>query len=211
VIPYVIRQGDYLKKLAFTKGFDADEVWGAPENADLKAARPDPDILCPGDILYVPELKPDPLPLNVGGESTYTGDVPTVSVRIILVEGGSPLANELFAVDGLPEPMSGTTTTDGCVMFEAPITLREVSIVLPNRNLSYPVRIGDLDPKDEPSGVASRLAHLGCYGWFPEEEGDFDPEQHRMAIATFQAMIGGDSTGECDDATLDALHGKHGV
>ncbi len=96
-------------------------------------------------------------------------------------------------------------------MFEAPITLREASIVLPNRNLSYPVRIGDLDPNDEESGTAMRLAHLGCYGWFPEMEGDFDPDHHRMAVATFQEMIGSNATGECDDATLDALHGKHGV
>ena len=79
MIPYVIRQGDYLKKLAFTKGFDADEVWNAADNADIKAARPNPDLLCPGDILYVPEPKPEPLPLNVGGESTYTGDIPTVA------------------------------------------------------------------------------------------------------------------------------------
>jgi hypothetical protein len=211
VIPYVIRQGDFLSRLAFTKGFDADEVWDAPENAEIKAARPNPDILCPGDILYVPEPKPDPLPLNVGGESTYMGDVPTVTVRIILVEGGTPLANELFAVDGLPDPLSGTTTEDGCVMFEAPITLREASIVLPNRNLSYPVMIGHLDPSDERSGTAMWLAHLGCYGWFPELEGDFDPDQHKLAIATFQSTIGRDSTGEYDDDTRDALFDKHGV
>lgn len=211
MIPYVIRQGDYLRKLAFTKGFDADEVWAAPENAELKASRPNPDILCPGDILYVPEPKAEPLPLNVGGESTYTGDVPTVTVRIIFVEGSSPLANELFAVDGLPEPFSGTTTDDGCVMFEAPITLREASIVLPNRNLVYPVKIGDLDPSDEQSGVATRLAHLGCYGWFAEMEGDFDEDLHKLAVATFQEMIGSESTGECDDKTLSALDEKHGV
>jgi hypothetical protein len=211
MIPYVIRQGDYLKKLAFTKGFDADKVWDAPENADLKASRPNQDILCPGDILYLPEPQPEPLPLNVGGESTYMGDVPTVTIRVNLVEGGTSLANELFAVDGLPEPLSGTTGEDGCVMFEAPITLREVSIVLPERNLLYPVKIGDLDPSDETSGMATRLAHLGCYGWFPELEGDFDEDQHKLAIATFQEMIGGDPTGECDDDTRSALHDRHGV
>jgi hypothetical protein len=134
-----------------------------------------------------------------------------VTIRVVLLEGGIPVASELFAVDGLPEPQSGTTAEDGCVMFDAPITLRDALIVLPNRNLSYPVRIGDLDPSDERSGTTMRLAHLGCYGWFADLEGDFDPDQHTMAVASFQGMIGSAVTGECDDATLDALQGKHGV
>ena len=27
VVPYVVRQGDYLAKIAHTLGFDLDEVW----------------------------------------------------------------------------------------------------------------------------------------------------------------------------------------
>ena len=59
--PYVVKQGDYLLKLAHGLGFDADTVWNADENADLKAKR-DPNILCPGDLLYVPDSEPKPLP-----------------------------------------------------------------------------------------------------------------------------------------------------
>src|SRR5208337_3002899 len=55
MVPYVVRQGDYLAQIAFRRGFVADRVWSAPENATLREARKDPNILAPGDILHVPD------------------------------------------------------------------------------------------------------------------------------------------------------------
>ena len=55
--PYVVKAGDYTKKLAHTLGFDADEVWNDPKNAELKKLRKDPDMLVAGDVLFVPEKK----------------------------------------------------------------------------------------------------------------------------------------------------------
>ncbi len=57
--PYVIRQGDFLLKLAHKFGFDADSVWSDPSNSALRTLRSDPNILSPGDILYIP-TPPDP-------------------------------------------------------------------------------------------------------------------------------------------------------
>jgi hypothetical protein len=37
--PYVVRQGDHLKGIAAARGFDADDVWNDPANAELKALR----------------------------------------------------------------------------------------------------------------------------------------------------------------------------
>lgn len=56
--PYIVQQGDYLAKLAFVHGFEPDEVWNDPKNADLKKLRPDPNVLAPGDV-RVGDMDPD--------------------------------------------------------------------------------------------------------------------------------------------------------
>jgi hypothetical protein len=76
---YVVKQGDYLTKLAFTMGFTAADVWSDPKNADLKAARPDPDILAPGDVLYIPDANPEDLGVQGGTSSAYAAAVPQVT------------------------------------------------------------------------------------------------------------------------------------
>jgi hypothetical protein len=36
MVPYVVRPGDYLLKLAHRHGFDVDTVWNDPGNDDLR-------------------------------------------------------------------------------------------------------------------------------------------------------------------------------
>ncbi len=99
---YVVKQGDYLTKLAYALGFSADAVWNDAKNADLKASRPDPDLLAPGDVLYLPDAAPDdpnpnPLksrvcrPVQSGTSNDYAAEVPPVSVHLVLAEDGVPL------------------------------------------------------------------------------------------------------------------------
>ena len=69
--PYVIRQGDYVAKLAHRHGFDAAEVWQLPKNETLRRKRGSPDILYPGDILYIPERDQPGQSVRAGGEQRY--------------------------------------------------------------------------------------------------------------------------------------------
>jgi hypothetical protein len=61
---YIIRQGDFLARLAHRHGFDAESVWNHPSNAALVKLRPDPDQLCPGDELSIPDGPRPPLALT---------------------------------------------------------------------------------------------------------------------------------------------------
>ncbi len=92
--PYVVRAGDYLEKIAHALRFDAADVWNHPKNKTLRETRK-PNVLNPGDILYVPEVPPTPLPLNRGGSNTYMSDVPEVELAFTLrLEDGTVLKNE---------------------------------------------------------------------------------------------------------------------
>jgi hypothetical protein len=73
---HVVRQGEYLEQIAYNVGFDVDTVWGHEKNADLRALRKDQhNILCPGDVLYIPAVDaPPPAPVQGGTENAYSAD-----------------------------------------------------------------------------------------------------------------------------------------
>lgn len=53
---YTVKQGDYLSAIADQFGFaDYTTIWNDPNNADLKSQRQNPNVLYPGDQLYIPD------------------------------------------------------------------------------------------------------------------------------------------------------------
>ncbi len=221
--PYVVRQGDYLTKLAYVHGFAAAEVWDHPKNHELKALRDDMDVLCPGDLLYIPAEPPAALPLASQSANAYRTTAPRIGVSVAFVHDGAPLANAAYRVEGLAAELGGTSDGSGKVSFEVPVGVRQVRVLFPEANVAFPVRVGDLDPVDERSGLRTRLAQLGFYpvDWLaalveaPDPDGDGAEEAteealDRFAVAAFQEAHGLAATGEIDDATRAALVERHG-
>jgi hypothetical protein len=207
--PYVVRQRDYLAKIAHQLGFDLDAVWADPKNGELQGKR-DPHMLQPGDILYVPEASPRPdLSVSQGDSHDFQAHVPEIVVNLVMRDGEGPIADEPFVVEGLGDPIEGTTDADGALSFTATVLVREVRLVLKKRNLAYPVIIGDMDPLAETSGARKRLEHLGYRDPDADEEGG-DQELCPAVLQAFQAAHGLPTTGELDEATLGALKDAHG-
>lgn len=207
LLPYVVRQGDYLTKLAHTRGFSAEDVWNDPKNAELKERRGDMEVLCPGDILFLPDASPEPLDVQGGGSNVYAAEVPSVEVHLILKDADGPIANEPYTIGGLGDPVNGTTGADGGVSMAVPIHIREIELRVPGKHAVYTVLVGDLDPPDEPSGVAMRLDHLG---YLDRSTAATDGGDLREAIAAFQSDQGMDPTGMLDPDTRKALIAVHG-
>ena len=67
LVPHVVRQGEYLSRLAHRLGFDAESVWDHPDNAELKQARAHADQLLAGDLLWLPRQAPEPRPRHACG------------------------------------------------------------------------------------------------------------------------------------------------
>ena len=56
---YIIKQGDYLPKIAQENGFyDYLTIWDHGKNAQLKSKRKNPNVLAPGDELHIPDKTP---------------------------------------------------------------------------------------------------------------------------------------------------------
>ena len=210
--PYVVRQGDYLAKLAFVHGFDAEEVWNDAKNEEIRGRRPDHNILAPGDIVYLPVKKKEGLPIVKGTTNKYSARVPKVDVNLVFKNAdGTPLSEEPYEIRGAPpasDPLA--TDADGHLTIQVPVTVREVCIVFPERHFSYTARIGDLDPSNEMSGVAQRLRNLGHLARDASSP-EMAADDVRAAIAAFQAETGASSTGALDAETQSALFEIHGI
>jgi hypothetical protein len=203
--PYVVKQGDYLDKIAHAVGCEPDEIWSDSKNSEIKQKR-DPNLLAPGDILYVPDSKKQWLSLKMGTSNVYIAKVPRTKVRLVFKE----LLNEPYEIHGMGEPEEGSTDGDGGLEMSVPVHVREVQVTFPKSQITYPVRIGDMDPIDEPSGIRKRLQHLG-YGTRLGDGASADDLEvaDRLAILAFQQDQGLEATGSMNDDTLAALTKTH--
>ncbi len=211
--PYIVRQGDYLSGLAGRFGFAQNEVWNEAKNAGLKKLRGDGEILLPGDVLFIPDEPSKPLPLKTKTTNIFKATVPLVTLMLVFSRNGQPLAGEKYEVEGLPEPLEGTSGGDGSVKLEIPINLAEVVVFFPTANMAFPVRVGHLDPVEELSGMRMRLSNLGFYGIAspaPDEESESARALDVEAIQRFQKVNGLEPTGTLDGATLSRLRDVYG-
>jgi hypothetical protein len=207
--PYIVRQGDYLTKLGHLRGFEPEKIWNDPKNADLKKKRASMDTLEPGDIVYVPDEPRPRLPVQSGIVNNYVARIPKVPVNLKLQIGGKILDKEPYEIRGLgPKPITGATDENGNLSTQVHVHVREIEVHLTDRNKTLRVRVGDMDPINELSGLQKRLTHLGFY--VPTKTGTenfdaLDPHQIVSALRAFQASRKIQVTGRLCDDTRKAL------
>lgn len=213
--PYVIRQGDYLTKLGHTMGFDPGTVWADPKNQALRERRPDPDLLHPGDLVWIPDAaQARRLAVKAGSTNRYAAHIPKKPVDVRIQVGGEGLPKEPYTILGLgPEPITGQTDDEGWVRTKVDVHVRELEVVLTNKNRTLRVRVGDLDPIDTISGLRKRLSHLGFYK--PSRVGVDNQDATEgdalvAALKAFQASKQLPANGKLDEETRKALTGAHG-
>jgi hypothetical protein len=209
---YVIRQGDYLTKLAYTMGLDLDDVWNDPKNEALRDERPDHSILCPGDVLFVPDTQSKSLPLVGGTTNEFVATVPKITVEVRLLDcEGAPIAAEPYRVMDVPEADQEQKETDpeGTIRVEVAVHVRSVTISLERLGLTYEFMVGDLDPHDEPSGARQRLANLG-YGEDALPDASDGGSSPNLALERFRRAAKSAATGDLGPGDHEALEKEHG-
>jgi hypothetical protein len=211
--PYVIKQGDYLTRVAHRLGFVADEVWNHAKNAELKRTRRDPNTLKAGDILFVPDEPKKRNPYTKETTNAYVASVPRLPVTLALTFNGEPVANESYVVKGLGKDDEELTTgPDGVAKFEVDVHVREVVVELVKKKKRYRMLLGDLDPIDEASGQRMRLTNLGYYGASlvgADRYVAHNEQQLRAALRAFQQAEGLEVSGLFDTLTREALLRAH--
>lgn len=54
---YTVVAGDCLYAIGAKAGIPWSKIWNHPNNAELRDARANPNIVCPGDVLFIPEVE----------------------------------------------------------------------------------------------------------------------------------------------------------
>lgn len=197
--------------LASRFGFDADEVWNDSANDELRERRSTPEMLAPGDVVYLPDAAPEPRSLSARTNNRFRGRLPTVPVEVAFHYGGEPIANTSCTVEGLPQPLNTETDGDGVARFDAPMNSGEVWVVFEDPSARFRVMVGHLDPHDEDSGALHRLVNLG-YGSDAalRTGGEVRASHLHQMLMRFQADHDLEPSGELDESTRSALQENHG-
>lgn len=208
---HVVEQGEHLTRIAEKHGFaDPRKIWDHPENADLKARRPNINVLFPGDVLFIPDREPKAEILPTGILHRFLRlALPNVTLRLKVDDlHGRPLGNASYTLqlEG-GSAFEGSTDGDGTLEHDIPLDAQEGTCTLAESESEFNLEIGFLDPVVERSGQVARLHNLG-YG-AGVLSGEDDPH-FRLAVEEFQLENGLGVDGICGEKTQAKLVEIHG-
>src|SRR5215471_3729102 len=90
---HTVAQGEHLSGIAEKYGFRNYEViWNHGNNADLKKKRINPNVLYPGDVLYIPDKVQKSQAVPTTAVHVFKVTVPTLKLSVIVRDrAGKPL------------------------------------------------------------------------------------------------------------------------
>ncbi len=192
-----VTQGDCINSIADQYGQLWEKIWNHGENAELKRLRKDPNVLNPGDELFIPDLETKQVGRAVDQRHKFRRKGVPVRFKIRLMDGDKPRANLpcKLEIDGILS--NATTSEDGYI--EAYISASAVrGRILAGEGTTqdvYDIGFGTLDPISTTEGVSKRLIDLGYAA------GD----NFQEAVSAFQKSQQLPITGEVDEATRNSL------
>ncbi len=202
-----VRSGEWLSKIATWYGFaDWKPIWEHGNNSSLRASRKSPNVLFPGDQVYIPKREDKKENKSTNQLHRFALKRRLDKLRIRMVEyQDKPMKGlpYVLIVDGL-QKFEGTTDGDGA--FEHEISSEASAATLEINNQLIVLEIGDMDPHDTLTGTQARLSNLGYR--LGAVDGKFDAETRR-AIRHYQSDIQEAITGELDESIQKRLQDEH--
>ncbi len=197
-----VGSGETAISLAKKNGFFWQTVWNHGENAALKNKRKDPTLLFEDDEIFIPEKRVKEVTKSNESEHSFKLKGDPCKIKLQLLKIGKPRANEDYIIEIEGDQIKGKTDGEGLIEHFIPAAARSAKLILRNGKDVFPIKIGDLNPLEEPSGIQQRLNNLGfsC----GSEDGEIG-ERTKEALKKFQAEHKLDATGELDSSTKSKL------
>jgi hypothetical protein len=191
---HIVQDGETLIGLASRYGLESwQEILDHPRNAELKAKRPDPGVLRPGDELYIPNPALRREPSAIDAEHKFKVARPKAWIRIA-VKGadGAALTGQPYTLSAGGKKSAGVVPADGVLEMAVPVDVTSGTLTVGGE--TWTLQIGSMTPLDGDDGVLARLHNLG-----------FDTGDPEADVRAFQARVGLEPTGTVDDALRDKL------
>jgi hypothetical protein len=187
-----VREGECLTSIAASYGFSWETLWDLSDNAALKEKRKDPNMLVPGDVVAVPDLREKVVSCETTKLHRFRLAATPAMFRVQLFEDEKPLANQDFELKIGQLVHTGQTDDQGVLEVALPATAREGTLIVGPEKKTFDLRFGHLQPVSEKEGIEARLRNLGF-----------------ESLGLFQRRFGLEETGEADQATRDKLAAVH--
>ncbi len=209
LFPYVVKQGEFLAKIAHLRGFDAQEVWDHPKNAALKQQRKQPALMCPGDILWMPRTGREPHQLLLQSNNKFRAQLPVVRIQHEFSVDGEPLADLEYRVYGMGEVFEDVSDEQGKIDVDVPIHVPSVKVVF-ETGMVYRLQVGHSDPANSETGAMQRLKQLGYMSDWDHGSVEATERSYALALEGFQRQHDLKPTGVLDEATIATLEKEFG-
>jgi hypothetical protein len=217
---YSVKEGDHVAALAAKAGLgNYKTIWDHPNNAELKSKRQDPNVLMPGDQLFIPDKQSREESRPTDQRHKFTSKKTEVRLRMVLEDiFEKPVADApcVLAIEG--NTIRLTTDGDGKIDQVIPPTAHNAILLIEDHqtalnNFQIQIKIGDLDPVDQRSGQVARLNNLGYFAGDPTKDPDDDDDAEARflsAVEEFQCDFGLHVDGKCGPVTQSKLKSEHG-
>lgn len=211
---HTVAPGECLSHIARRYGFsDWRTVYDDPSNADFRQLRPNPNLIHPGDRVFIPDRQESEAPAATETMNRFRLRQPPLPLRVrVLGWDSAPLADTGFTItlEGAP-PLRGRTDAAGDLEALIPPDARRGRLEI--GDLTFELGIGDLNPLTEATpdrGVSGAQGRLLGLGFDPGPIDGIAGPLTRRALEDFQAAFGLPVTGEPDNATRDRLSREFG-
>jgi hypothetical protein len=211
-------QGETLSSIAKHYGFGSiDVIYNHSDNANFKSLRPNPDIIHVGDEIYIPDIFPAKYQVELNKKITFIRKRPKETLSLLLnfeedEETQGADIEAILIVDDVE--YASKSDADGLVEWKLPKTSTRTGVVKlflePDQNEAthaFEVKLGDLNPVSENTGIQARLNGLGF------DCGRIDnklKDKSETAIRKFQEVNGLTVDGIAGLKTQQALENKYG-
>lgn len=211
---HFIKEGECLSSVAGQYGFhDPDVIYSHADNAELKNKRSNPNLLCKGDKVVIPEKEERTEDGADARRHTFKAKHLRTDLRLLVEDfEGNSYSNKAYKLEVGAQSFEGKTSGDGLIEHKVPSGKKrgKLTLWLDNKKTSsmiWPLEIGSLEPHEETRGIQARLNNLGftC----GKVDGIIGPKTS-AAIKAFKKKNGLADNDTIDDSTKNKLKDVYG-
>jgi N-acetylmuramoyl-L-alanine amidase len=202
-----VKQGECILSIAENNGFFWETLWKLPENTELKQKRKDPNVLSPGDEVFIPDKQEKTENCATEQKHQFRKKGGPALIRLRLLDFGKPRANLKYTLDIDGQLFSGTTDKQGHIEHFIPPDAQKGALQLGKNREPFDLNLGAMDPIDTIEGVQKRLNNLGFDCCDPNGVMN---EETKYAIKEFQKKYQLTEDGQVNAETRDKLKEIHG-
>jgi len=209
---YKVKQGKCISSIADEHGFFWETIWKDSQNAELKQKRKNPNVLFPGDEVFIPDKREKTESGITEKQHCFRAKGRIRYLRLIVQNPeGNPLVEKQYMLDidgrTVENPAGAPLATDADGMIEAciPANATEGRLVIDGD--TWVLGLSYLDPIETTEGLQARLNNLN-YPLGPVD--GIEGPRTREAIRNFQRDNDLMIDGVYGPKTQDKLRQVHG-